>query len=92
LQMMAKKMKDTDTEEGKIWFFFYIPSWFICECFFFIAPNRYNHIDDVIISVLECGFYNASSLKQQSVGRHVTPLGHIIMIPSKLVYFLMLHA
>jgi hypothetical protein len=28
-------------------------------------------------------FYNASSLKQQSAGRHVAPLGHIILIPSQ---------
>ena len=28
-------------------------------------------------------FYSASSLKQQSAGRHVTQLGHIILIPSQ---------
>jgi hypothetical protein len=27
-------------------------------------------------------FYSDSSLKQQSADRHVTPLGHIILIPS----------
>jgi hypothetical protein len=27
--------------------------------------------------------YSASSLKQQSAGRHVTQLGHIILIPSQ---------
>jgi hypothetical protein len=32
----------------------------------------------------ELDFYSASSLKQQSVDRHVAPLGHIIMIPSQL--------
>ena len=26
-------------------------------------------------------FYSGSSLKQQSTGRHVAPLGHIILIP-----------
>ena len=31
----------------------------------------------------ELDFYSASSLKQQSAGRHVAPLGHIILIPSK---------
>jgi hypothetical protein len=31
-------------------------------------------------------FYSASSLKQQSAGRHVAPLGHSILIPSKLVF------
>ena len=29
-------------------------------------------------------FYSASSLKQQSDGRHVAPLGHIILIPSRV--------
>jgi hypothetical protein len=33
---------------------------------------------------MEC--YSASSLKQQSVGRHVTPLGHIILIPTQPVF------
>ena len=28
----------------------------------------------------ELDFYSASSLKQQSAGRYVAPLGHIIMI------------
>ena len=30
-------------------------------------------------------FYSASSLKQQSVGRHVAPITHIILIPSQPV-------
>ena len=30
-------------------------------------------------------FYSASSLKQQSAGRHVAPLGHIILILSQPV-------
>jgi hypothetical protein len=29
--------------------------------------------------------YSANSLKQQSEGRHVAPLGHIILIPSQPV-------
>ena len=33
-------------------------------------------------------FYSASSLKQQSMGRHVAPLGHIILIPSQPVFAL----
>ena len=36
----------------------------------------------------ELEFYNASWLKQQSTGRHVTPLGHIILIPSQPVFAL----
>jgi hypothetical protein len=34
----------------------------------------------------ELDFYNASSLKQQSAGRHVAPFGHIILIPSQPVF------
>ena len=33
-------------------------------------------------------FYSASSLKQHSAGRHVVPLGYIILIPSKPVVVL----
>jgi len=33
-------------------------------------------------------FFNASSLKTQSLGRHVAPLGHIIPIPSQPVFAL----
>ena len=36
----------------------------------------------------ELGFYSASSLKQQSTGRHVVPHGHIILIPSQPVFAL----
>jgi hypothetical protein len=31
-------------------------------------------------------FYSASSLKQQSADRHVTPFGHIILIPRQPVF------
>ena len=37
---------------------------------------------------LEFDFYSASSLKQQSTGRHVAPLGHIFLIPSQPVFAL----
>ena len=30
--------------------------------------------------------YSASLLKQQSADRHVTPIGHIILIPSQSVF------
>jgi len=36
----------------------------------------------------ELDFYSASSLKQQSADRHVAPLGHIILIPSRPVFAL----
>ena len=48
--------------------------------------------DDDVLFVLdqhtELDFYSASSLKQQSAGRHVTPLGHIILISSQRVFAL----
>jgi hypothetical protein len=34
----------------------------------------------------ELDFYSASSLKQQSAGRNVTPFGHIILIPSQPIF------
>jgi hypothetical protein len=50
--------------------------------------------DDVVRFVLnqhaELDFYSASSLKQQSMDRHVAPLGHIILIPSQSVFALTL--
>ena len=36
----------------------------------------------------ELDFNSASALKQQSAGRHVAPLGHIIPIPSQPVFAL----
>jgi hypothetical protein len=38
----------------------------------------------------ELDFYSASSQKQQSEGRNVTPFGHIILIPSQPIYALSL--
>jgi hypothetical protein len=50
--------------------------------------------DDEVRFVLdqhaELDFYSASSLKQKSVGRHVSPLRHIILIPGQPVYCLAL--
>ena len=37
---------------------------------------------------VEFYFYSASSLKQQSAGKHVAPLCHIILIPTQPVYAL----
>jgi hypothetical protein len=36
----------------------------------------------------ELNFYSVSLLKQQSAGRQVAPLGHIILIPSQRVFAL----
>jgi len=48
--------------------------------------------DDEVCFVLDqhagLDFYSASSLKQQSAGRHVPPLGHIILILSQPVFAL----
>ena len=54
------------------------------------------HFDDdddvhfVLDQHAELDFYSASSLKQQSVGRHVALLGHIILIPRQAVFTLTL--
>ena len=46
--------------------------------------------DDEVCFVLdqpaELDLYSVSSLTQQSAGRHVVPLGHIILIPSQTVF------
>ena len=34
------------------------------------------------------GCYSARSLKEKSVGRHVAPLGHVILIPNQPVFAL----
>jgi hypothetical protein len=50
-------------------------------------PSKFQWDDDEIRFVLdqyaELDFYSASALKQQSVGRHFAPLGHIILILSQ---------
>jgi hypothetical protein len=59
-----------------------------------INPNSaiFQWDDDGVRFVLdqhaEFHFYSASSLKQQSTGRKVTPLGNIILIPSQPVFAL----
>jgi hypothetical protein len=51
---------------------------------------HYQWDDDEVRFVLnqhaELDFYSASSLKQQSAGRNVTPFGHIIPIPSQPIF------
>ena len=47
--------------------------------------------DDVCLLLdqhAELDFHSASSLKQQSAGRHIAPIGHIILIPSQPVFAL----
>ena len=68
------------------------------EQFFSYIMARTSYIqwnDGDVRSVLdqhaELDFYIASSLKQQSVGRHVAPLGHIILIPSQEMGKVRLH-
>jgi hypothetical protein len=58
----------------------------------FFSYINFQWDDDEVRFVLdqhaELDFYSASSLKQQSAGRHVAPLGHIILIPSQPVFAL----
>ena len=54
------------------------------------------HCDETLIMKSVCkidghaylDFYSASSLEQQSAGKHVSPLGHIILIPNQSVFIL----
>jgi len=71
------------------WLLFILPN----EIFFPAISLREQIIfwsDDYFPFVLdqhvELDFYSANSLKQQSVGIHVTPLGHIILIPNQSVF------
>jgi hypothetical protein len=57
---------------------------------YIMARSTYFQWDDdevrfVLDQHAELDFYSASSLKQQSMGRHVAPLGHIIPILSQPV-------
>jgi hypothetical protein len=52
-----------------------------------------NNDDEVCFSLdqhTEVDFYSASLLQHQSAGRHVAPLGHIILIPSQSIFALSL--
>ena len=68
------------------------------EKFFSYMMTRMSYIqwDDDIRYVLDqhawMDFYSNSSLKQQSAGRHVASLGHIILIPIQPVLLLLLNA
>jgi hypothetical protein len=60
-----------------------------CSAISWRVQVKFQWEDDEIRYVLdqhnELDFYSASSLKQQSANRHVGPLGHIILIPSRSV-------
>ena len=60
--------------------------------FFSYVTINFQWDDDEVRFVLdqetEFDCYSASSLKQQSAGRHVAPLGHIILIPSQSAFVL----
>jgi len=47
---------------------------------------RCSEVRFVLDQHAELDFYSARLLKQQSAGRHVAPLGHIILIPSQPVF------
>ena len=63
--------------------------------FFSYIMERSSYIpwgDNDVLFVLDqhaqLAFYSASSLKQQSWGKYVAPLGYIIMIPKQSVFAL----
>ena len=47
---------------------------------------HYNDVHLVLEQHTELDFYSASPLKQQSVGKHVAPLGHIVQSLSQPVF------
>ena len=54
-----------------------------------VVERQFSNDDDVLFVLeqdAELNFYSASSLKQQSAGRHVASLGHIILIPSQPIF------
>jgi len=58
-----------------------------------MAKTSYIQWNDVDVRFVldqhaEMDFYHASSQKQHSAGRHVAPLGHIILIPNQPVFAL----
>jgi hypothetical protein len=54
-----------------------------CEKFIFDKIDDDDDICFELIQHVEFDFYSASSLKQQSIERHVSPLEHIILIQSE---------
>jgi hypothetical protein len=60
--------------------------------FSLLAPKTFDcqwdddEVDFVQDQHADLDLYSASSLKQQSAGRHVAPLGQIILIPSQPVF------
>ena len=83
---IANQLRDVSTICRRSW---YIAAhvWKIYDFKIEVVPFIID--DDEVCFVLdqhaELDFYSASSLKQQSAGRHVAPLGHIILIPSQPV-------
>ena len=68
-----------------------ITSEWVSEWFLFNANSgifQLYHGENKLIYNAMIDFYSASSLKQQSAGRQVAPLGHIILIPSQPVFAL----
>ena len=54
----------------------------------YITDDDDDNVRFVLDQYPELNFYCVNSLKQQSVGKHVTQLGHIILIPSQPVFAL----
>ena len=52
------------------------------------GENKFNEVSFVLDQQAQLDFHSATSLKQQSTDRHVTPLGHSIQILSQPVFAL----
>jgi hypothetical protein len=86
-----EQYKDIVSEWVSEWLLF-IANSIICSVISWREQVNFQWDDDEVRFVLdqhaELDFYSTSSLKQQSAGRHVAPLGHIILIPSQQVFAL----
>ena len=56
------------------------------EQYFFARTSYIYDVCFVLDQHAQLDVYSVSSLKQQSAGRHVAPLGHIILISSQHVF------
>ena len=71
-----------------------VSEWLLFNQFYSYIMARTSYIfmtwwwSPLVLKHADLDFYSTSSLKQQSTGRHVAPLGHIILIPSQPVFVL----
>jgi hypothetical protein len=89
-----EKKKENKKETETFWCisYSYFIEWVSDWCISWREQVNFQWDDDEVRFLLhqhaELDFYSNSSLKKQSVGKYVAPLGPIILIPSKPVFAL----